>query len=139
MIAANDLQIGLTRKDVILSLDTAVIACKAGLRTGVKDRHKKFTLSSCSYLTDDFNLKIKAAVSQQSQDWKAPQIKDLKLIITQYYTFMTSDNFFIACLVHPITPLKRLHIWSLLELLAHTKHSLLQHLPRNYYYYTGNI
>ena len=33
---------------------------------------------------------------QQRQDWKPPQIKDLKLVILEDYTFIASNNFFIA-------------------------------------------
>ena len=40
--------------------------------------------------------KLRQAVLQQRQDWVAPQIKDLKLVIPEHYTFMASNSFFIA-------------------------------------------
>ena len=36
------------------------------------------------------------AVLQERHDWEPPQIKDLKLVVPQYYTFMVSNIFFIA-------------------------------------------
>ena len=52
----------------------------------------KFSLSAGTYSTDNFNAKIKEAVSQQRKDWLPPQIKDLKLVIPQDYTFMASKS-----------------------------------------------
>ena len=49
-----------------------------------------------TYSIDDFNAKIKSAVLKQRQDWVPPQIKDLKLVIPEHYTFMASNIFFIA-------------------------------------------
>ena len=49
-----------------------------------------------TYSIDDFNAKIKEGVSQQRQDSVPPQIKDLKRVIPEYYTFMASNIFFIA-------------------------------------------
>ena len=56
----------------------------------------KLSLSAGIYSIDDFNVKIKAAVLQERQDWEPPQIKDLKLVIPEHYTFMASNIFFIA-------------------------------------------
>ena len=56
----------------------------------------KFSISAGTYSIDDFNAKIKVAVLQERQDWVPPQIKDLKLVIPEPYTFMTSNIFFIA-------------------------------------------
>ena len=36
------------------------------------------------------------AILQQIQDWEPPQIKDLKLVIPKYYTFIASNNIFVA-------------------------------------------
>ena len=55
-----------------------------------------FGLSAGTYSIDDFNTKIKAAILQQRQDWEPPQIKNLKLVIPADYTFIASNNFFIA-------------------------------------------
>ena len=33
---------------------------------------------------------------KKRQDWEPPQIKDLKLVIPEHYTFMASNNIFIA-------------------------------------------
>ena len=49
-------------------------------------KHIKFALSAGTYSTDDFNTKIKVALLQKRQDWEAPQIKDLKLVIPEHYT-----------------------------------------------------
>ena len=60
------------------------------------NRFIKFSLSAGTYSIDNFNAKIRAAVLQERQDWVPPQIKDLKLVIPEYYTFMASNIFFIA-------------------------------------------
>ena len=39
---------------------------------------------------------MKISILQQRQDWEPPQIKDLKLVIPEDYTFMASNNFFIT-------------------------------------------
>ena len=95
-IAVNNCQIELAQKDILLS-SVSVIFYKAGANTGVENnRFIKFSLSACTYSIDDFNAKIKAAVLQERQDWVPPQIKDLKLVIPECYTFMASNIFFIA-------------------------------------------
>ena len=69
----------------------------AGSRTGVENNSFiKFSLEGGTYSIDDFNAKIKTAVLQQRQDWESPQIKDLKLVIPEYYPFMASNIIFIA-------------------------------------------
>ena len=55
-----------------------------------------FNLSAGTYSIDDFNAKIKVAILQQRQDWEPPQIKNLKLVIPEQYTFMASNTIFIA-------------------------------------------
>ena len=60
------------------------------------NRFIKFSLSAGTYSIDDFNAKIKVAVLQEGQDWVPPQIKDLRLVIPERYTFMASNAFFIA-------------------------------------------
>ena len=96
-IAVNSCQIGLAQKDIILLSSVSVIFYKAGARTGVENnRFIKFSLSAGTYSIDDFNAKIKVAVLQQRQDWVPPQIKDLRLVIPEHYTFMASNIFFIA-------------------------------------------
>ena len=55
-----------------------------------------FTLSEGTYSIDDFNVKIKVAVSQQKQDWEPPQIKDFRLVIPKDYLFMTDNTIFYA-------------------------------------------
>ena len=75
----------------------SVIFHKAGARTGAENnRFIKFNISASTYSIDDFNAKIKEAVSQQRQDLVPPQIKDLRLVIPKLYTFMASNIFFIA-------------------------------------------
>ena len=95
-VAVNNLQIGLARKDIILLPDIAVILYEAGLRRGVEGRHIKFTLSAGTYSIDYFNAKVKVAILQERQDWEPPQVKDLKLVIPEHYTFMASSTFFMA-------------------------------------------
>ena len=138
LIAVNGCQIGLARKDIILLSDITLIAYGAASRMGVEDgKHIKFTISAGTYSTDDFNTEIKAAVSQQRSDWKAPQFKDLNLVIPDRYTFMTSNSFFIARGI-PAALLKRLRVVNLLLPLVHTRHSLVHHLSRYYYQYTAD-
>ena len=60
------------------------------------NRFIKFSLSVGTYSIDNFNTKIKVAVVQERQDREPPQIKDLKLVIPEHYTFMASNIFFIA-------------------------------------------
>ena len=68
-IAVNSCQIGLAQKDIILISNVSVIFYKVGSRTGVENiRFIKFSLSAGTYSIDDFNAKIKEAVSQQRQD-----------------------------------------------------------------------
>ena len=55
-----------------------------------------FSLSVGLYSIDNFNTKIRVAILQQRQDWEPPQIKDLRLVIPEDYTFIASNNIFIA-------------------------------------------
>ena len=95
LIAVNSCHIELERKDIILVPDTAVTLYKVCSGTGVQDRDIKFTLSAGTCSIDEFSTKIKAEVLQQMKDLEVPQIKDLKLVIREYYIFMTSNSFFI--------------------------------------------
>ena len=96
-IAVNSCQIELPQKDIILLSSISVIFYKAGARTGAENnRFIKFSISAGTYSIDDFNAKIKVAVLQERQDWVPPQIKDLRLVIPEHYTFMASNIFFIA-------------------------------------------
>ena len=66
-------------------------------RTGVENtKFISFNLLAGTYSTNDFNAKIKVAIVQQRQDWEPPQIKDLRLVIPEDYTFMASNTIFIA-------------------------------------------
>ena len=73
-----------------------MILYKADPHTGIEDRHIKFTLLAGTYSIDDFNAKVKLSFLQERQDWEAPQIKDLKLVILKHYTFMASNTIFNA-------------------------------------------
>ena len=65
-IAVNRCQIELAQKDIILLSSISVIFYKAGACTGVKNNlFIKFSLSAGTYSIDDFNAKIKVAVSEQ--------------------------------------------------------------------------
>lgn len=58
-------------------------------------RSIQLIISTILNLIDDFNAKIRVAVLQQRLDWKAPQIKYLKLVIPERFTFMASNSVFI--------------------------------------------
>ena len=96
-IAVNSCQIELAQKYIIVLSEVSIVIYKAGKRTGVENtKFIHFNLSAGTYSIDDFNAKVKISILQQRQDWEPPQIKDLKLVIPEDYTFMASNNFFIA-------------------------------------------
>ena len=97
-IAVNGCQIGLAQKNITLLSMIAITFYKAGKHVRVEQNHTfiNFRLSVGAYSIDDFSTKIKEAVSQQRQDWESPQIKDVRLVIPEHYTFMTDNNVFIA-------------------------------------------
>ena len=96
-IAVNSCQIELAQKDIILLSNVSIIVYKAGKGTGVENnKFIHFNLSAGTYLIDNFNAKIKVAILQKRQDWEPPQIKDLRLMIPEHYTFMTYNTIFIA-------------------------------------------
>ena len=77
--------------------NVSIIVYKTGKGTGVENnKFIHFNLSAGTYLIDNFNAKIKVAILQKRQDWEPPQIKDLRLIIPEHYTFMTYNTIFIA-------------------------------------------
>ena len=96
-IAVNSCHIELAQKDIILLSNVSIIVYKAGKRTGVENnKFIHFNISAGTYLIDNFNAKIKVEILQKRQDWEPPQIKDLRLIIPEHYTFMTYNTIFIA-------------------------------------------
>ena len=96
-VAVNSCQIKLAQKDIILLSNVSPIVGKAGKCTGVENNKCiHFNLATGTYSTDDFNAKIKVAVLQKRQEWELPQIKDLRLVIPENYTFMASNIIFIA-------------------------------------------
>ena len=96
-IAVNNCQIELAQKYIILLSEASIVICKAGKYTGVEsNKFIHFNLSAGTYLIDDFNAEIKAAILQQRQGWELPQIKDLRLVIPEDYTFMASNTIFIV-------------------------------------------
>ena len=96
-IAVNSCRIELPQKDIILLSEISIVISKAGKCTGVEnDKYIHFNLSVGTYSIGDFNAKIKVANLQQRQDWKPPQIKDLKLVIPEDCIFIASNNFFVA-------------------------------------------
>ena len=62
--------------------------------------------SAGTYLIDDFNTKIKETFLQKRQDWEPPQIKELKLVIPEDYTFMASNTIYMALGI-PVNYLKK--------------------------------
>ena len=96
-IAVNSCQIELAQKDIILLSTVSIIVYKTGKRAGVENtKFISFNLSAGTYSIDDFNAKIKVAILQQRQDGEPPQIKDLRLVIPEDYTFMASNTIFIV-------------------------------------------
>ena len=96
-IAVNSSQIELAQKDISLLSKVPIVIYKAGKRTGVENtKFISFNLSAGTCSINDFNEKIRVAILQQRQDWEPPQIKDLRLVIPEDYTFIVSNNIFIA-------------------------------------------
>ena len=96
-ISVSSCRIELPQKDIILLSEISIVIYKAGKRTGVGNTEFiHFNLSAATYSNDNFNVKIKVTILQQGQDWEPPQIKDLNLVIPEDYTFIASNNFFIA-------------------------------------------
>ena len=96
-IAVNSCQVELPQKDIILLSKISIVIYKAGKHTGVEnDKFIYFNLSAGTYSIDNFNAKIKVAILQERQDWEPPQIKDLRLVIPEDYTFIASNSSFIG-------------------------------------------
>ena len=113
-IAVDICQIKLEQKENILLSNVSIIVYKAGKRTNVENNKCiHLNISAGTYLIDDFNTKIKEAVLRQRQDWEPPQIKSIKLVIPEHYTFQNITYSlppiqFLLPLVYPRTILKRL-------------------------------
>ena len=102
-ITVNNCQVELAQKDIILLSNGSIIVYKAGKRTSVENnKFIHLNLSAGTYSIDDFNAKIKVAILQKRQDWEPTQIKDLKLVIPENYTFMASNTILLR-LVYPTT------------------------------------
>ena len=99
-IAVKSCQIGLFKKDKILLEDNKLFkySYSKASSSGVFnfDEYIQFNLSSDTYSIDDFNKKIRAAVLQQKQNWDAPHIKNLRLVVPENYAFTADNNFFTA-------------------------------------------
>ena len=107
-IAVNSCHVELPQKDIIFLSEISTVIYKAGKRTSVEnDKFIHFNLSAGTYSIDYFNAKIKVAILQQRLDWEPPQIKDLKLVVPEDYTFIARNNF-LSRLEYPTTILKRL-------------------------------
>ena len=88
-IAINSCRIELTQEYIILLSKVFTVIYRAGKRTNVENtKFIHLNLSARTYSIDDFNAKVKIVMLQQRQDWEIPQIKDLRLVITEDYTFM---------------------------------------------------
>ena len=129
-IAVNDCQIGLFKKDKILLEDNLLTKYSKSSPSGTfgLDDYIVLTLSSATYSIDDFNPKIKAAVLRQKQNWNAPQIKNLKLVVPENYAFTANNIFFIALGV-PENILKKINIKYSLVFSGSYKTSLVTTLP----------
>ena len=137
-IAINSCHIELTQKDIILLSKVSIIFYKTGKLTGVENsKFIHFDLSAGTYSNDDFNTKIRAAILQQRQDLEPPQIKDLKLVIPEHYTFMADNTIFIALGI-PVNYLEKITLIRSTLALVRTKHPLIHHLPQNHCHCTVN-
>ena len=111
---------------------------KAGKRISVENTKLiHFNLSAGTYSIDNFNAKSKVAILQQRQDWEPPQIKDLKLVIPEHYTFMADNTIFIALGI-PVNYLEKITLIRSTLALVRTKHPLIHHLPQNHCHCTVN-
>ena len=82
---------------MILLSKASIITYAAGKRTSVENKKIiNFSLSEGTYSIDNFNEKTKVEILQQRQDWEPSQIKDLKLVILEDYTFMAINTIVIA-------------------------------------------
>ena len=96
-IAVNSCQIELAQKDITLLSGVSIIVYKADKRTGVEStKFISYNLSVGTYSIGNFNAKIMVVILQKRQEWEPPQIKDLRLVIPNDYTFMASNTIFIA-------------------------------------------
>ena len=96
-IVVNICQIELTQKDIILLSEVSIRIYKSGRHNGVENtKFIHFNLSAGTYSIDYINARITVLISRQRKDSEPPQIRDLKLVIPEGYTFMASNNFFIA-------------------------------------------
>ena len=87
----------LAQKDIILLSEVSMVVSKTDKRACVENnRFIHFNLKAGTYSIDDYNTKINVAISQQRQNWEPAQIKDLKLVIPEHYTFMASNTIFIV-------------------------------------------
>ena len=118
--------------------NVSIIVYKTGKGTGVENnKFIHFNLSAGTYSTDDFNAKIKVVILQKRQDCEPSQIKYLIMVIPKLYTFMASNNFFIALGI-PDNHLEETTLIRLTLPLAHTKHPLIHHLLQTPCHYTVN-
>ena len=137
-IAVNSCQIELAQKDIILLSNASIIVYRTGKRTSVENnKFIHFNLSAGTYSIDDFNAKIKVAILQERQDWEPPQIKDLKLVIPEDYTFMASNAIFITLGI-PDNYLEKTTLIRSTFPLAYAKHPLIHHLLQDRCHCTVN-
>ena len=136
--AVNSCQIELAQKDIILLSNASIIVYRTGKRTSVENnKFIHFNLSAGTYSIDDFNTKTKEFVLQQRQDWEPPQIKDLKLVIPEDYTFMASNAIFITLGI-PDNYLEKTTLIRSTFPLAYAKHPLIHHLLQDHCHCTVN-
>ena len=70
---------------------------KAGKHTSVENTEFiHFHLPAGTYSIDHFNAKIMVLIRRQRKNWEPTQMKKLKLAKPEDYTFMASNNVFIA-------------------------------------------
>ena len=97
LIAINSCQIEIPQKDIILLSEVSMMICKTGKRTGEENpKYIHFKLSACTFQLTILIQKSRWQSYKKRQDWKPPQIKDLKLVMPEDYTFIVSNNIFIT-------------------------------------------
>ena len=63
---------------------------KPGKRTGVE------TINLYILISQRALIQLMVLILQKRQDWEPPEIKDLRLVIPEHYTFMASNTIFIT-------------------------------------------
>ena len=61
----------------------------------------KKSIPEGTYVTQQFNFKVKDAINEKGNHWVAPEIKDYKLVIPENFAFIILKTFFSALGIPP--------------------------------------